>query len=99
MVGVSGFSSRLFNALNKGNINIIMISQASSEQSICIGINSDEAEFGQRNIDKEFEFEIAQKKVAPAKVETNLVNIAVVGENERPSKIGGKIFSSLGITI
>ena len=97
MVGVSGFSSRLFSALNKGNINIIMISQASSEQSICIGINSDEAEFAKKNIDKEFEFEISLNKVKPCLVENNLVNIAVVGEKMKDHQgISGKIFSSLG---
>ena len=97
MVGVSGFSSRLFSALNKGDINIIMISQASSEQSICIGINSNQAEFAKRNIDKEFEFEISLKKVKPCFVESNLVNIAVVGEKMKDHQgISGKIFSSLG---
>ena len=97
MVGVSGFSYRLFSALNKGNINIIMISQASSEQSICIGINSNEAEFAKKSIDKEFEFEISLKKVKPCFVENNLVNIAVVGEKMKDHQgISGKIFSSLG---
>lgn len=97
MVGIPGFSKRLFEALSENKINIIMITQASSEYSICLGIREGDAPLAKEVIDAQFAFEIAQKKVAPAKVETNLVNIAVVGDRMKDHQgISGKLFSTLG---
>ena len=44
MIGIPGFSKKLFEEISNNNINIIMITQASSEHSICIGIQKSEAE-------------------------------------------------------
>ncbi|MGB0393498.1 MAG: aspartate kinase, partial [Flavobacteriaceae bacterium] len=92
MVGIPGFSKRLFEALSENKINIIMITQASSEYSICLGIREGDAPLAKEVIDAQFAFEIAQKKVAPAKVETNLVNIAVVGDRMKDHQgVSGKL--------
>ncbi|NBS19488.1 MAG: aspartate kinase, partial [Flavobacteriia bacterium] len=80
MIGITGFSKRFFEALSDENINVIMITQASSEYSICIGVNEAEAERAKKAIDEKFAFEISIHKVAPAKIERHMVNIAVVGE-------------------
>ena len=40
MIGIPGFSKKLFEEISNNNINIIMITQASSEHSICIGIQN-----------------------------------------------------------
>jgi len=97
MVGIPGFSKRLFECLSNQHINIIMITQASSEHSICFGVKAEDASTAKKAIDQEFEFEISLSRVAPAKVELNMVNIAVVGERMKDHQgISGKLFSSLG---
>ena len=97
MIGITGFSKRFFEALSDKNINVIMITQASSEHSICIGVKEDEAMAAKKVIDDKFAFEISINKVAPAKIEKNMVNIAVVGEKMKDHQgISGKLFSSLG---
>jgi len=97
MVGIPGFSKRLFEVLSFSQINVIMITQASSEHSICIAVQTDEAKEAKKVIDEEFAFEISLNKVAPTKVEDELVNIAIVGDNMKSHQgISGKMFSTLG---
>lgn len=97
MIGITGFSKRLFEALSAAKINVIMITQASSEHSICIGVREEDAMAAKKAIDEKFAFEISIKKVLPAQVEKDMVNIAVVGEKMRDHQgISGKVFSSLG---
>ena len=97
MIGITGFSKRFFEALSDENINVIMITQASSEHSICIGVKEEEALVAKKVIDEKFAFEISINKVAPAIIEKNMVNIAVVGEKMKDHQgISGKLFSSLG---
>ena len=97
MIGIPGFSKRLFEALSEKNINIIMITQASSEHSICLGLMERDVDEAKEAIDEKFAFEISLNKVAPALIEKDMVNIAVVGDNMRNHQgISGKLFSSLG---
>lgn len=97
MIGIPGFSKRLFECLSLKKINIIMITQASSEHSICIGVRMEDAAEAKKAIDSQFEFEISLSRVDPAKVELNMTNIAVVGDNMKKHQgISGKLFSSLG---
>lgn len=98
MVGIPGFSKRLFEALSIENINVIMITQASSEHSICIGLRSEDAQRAKEIIDEEFAFEISLKKVDPALVENDMVNVAMVGDDMKNHQgISGKMFSTLGM--
>ncbi|MDG2396681.1 MAG: bifunctional aspartate kinase/homoserine dehydrogenase I [Flavobacteriaceae bacterium] len=97
MIGIPGISKRLFEVLSKKNINIIMITQASSEQSICIGVKTMDSDKAKNLIDQEFEFEISSQKIKPTILEKRLVNVAVIGDNMKNHQgISGKIFSSLG---
>lgn len=97
MVGIPGFSKRLFEVLSNENINVIMITQASSEHSICIGLRTEDALRAKAVIDEEFTFEISLRKVNPALVENNMVNIAMVGDHMKNHQgISGKMFSTLG---
>lgn len=97
MVGVSGSSKRLFEVLSHENINVIFITQASSEHSICIGILNSDAETAEIAINKAFEIEIAQNKIEPCIVENNLCIIALVGENMKNHQgLSGRMFSTLG---
>ena len=75
MIGISGFSERLFEALSAAKINVIMITQASSEHSICIGVREEDAMAAKKAIDEKFAFEISIKKVLPAQVEKDMVII------------------------
>ena len=97
MVGIPGFSKRLFETLSQEKINVIMITQASSEHSICLGIDDKEADNAKAAIDVVFENEIALGKIEPIIIETGLSIIALVGDNMKNHQgISGKMFSSLG---
>tara|TARA_R110000868_G_scaffold254496_5_gene511088 strand:- start:1753 stop:4197 length:2445 start_codon:yes stop_codon:yes gene_type:complete len=97
MIGIPGFSKRLFETLSQEKINIILITQASSEHSICLGIDEKEAENARTAIDTTFENEIALHKIDPIIVETGLSIIALVGDNMKNHQgISGKMFSTLG---
>lgn len=97
MVGIPGFSKRFFECLSEKKINIIMITQASSEHSICIGVKSEDALAAKKVVDENFAFEISLKKIEPAKIESNMTNIAIVGDRMKDHQgISGRFFSSLG---
>ena len=97
MIGVSGPSKRLFEVLSNKNINVIFITQASSEHSICIGILNSDADVAEDAINKAFEVEISQNKIDPCIVEKNLCIIALVGENMKNHQgLSGRMFSTLG---
>ena len=97
MVGVPGISKRLFGALAENNINVKFITQASSEHSICIAINTEESNLAKEAVDTEFEYEILQHKVNPLIIEDDLAIIALVGDNMKSHQgISGKMFSELG---
>ncbi|WP_278035799.1 bifunctional aspartate kinase/homoserine dehydrogenase I [Flavobacterium nitratireducens] len=97
MIGVSGSSKRLFEVLSQEGINVIFITQASSEHSICIGILNSDADVAESAINSAFEIEIAQNKIEPCIVEKNLCIIALVGENMKNHQgLSGRMFSTLG---
>ncbi len=97
MIGVAGSSKRLFEVLSQNSINVVFITQASSEHSICIGIQNQDAESAKVAIDKTFELEIAQNKIDPTIVEKDLCIVALVGENMKNHQgLSGKMFSTLG---
>ncbi|MDY8135809.1 bifunctional aspartate kinase/homoserine dehydrogenase I [Aquimarina sp. 2201CG5-10] len=97
MVGIPGFSKRLFEALFLENINVILITQASSEHSICLAVEASEAERAKNILDATFEYEIAKHKVDPVKIETEVAIVALVGDNMYHHQgLSGKMFSTLG---
>ena len=97
MVGIPGISKRLFEVLSQEKINIILITQASSEHSICFGIDANDAEKAKTAIDIAFENEISLKKINPVLVETNLSIIALIGDNMKSHQgISGRMFKTLG---
>jgi aspartokinase/homoserine dehydrogenase 1 len=97
MVGISGFAKRFFSALALGNINIILITQASSEHSITAAVNISDVEKSKKFLSQEFELEIYNQKIEDLIIEKELSIIAIVGENMRNQhNISGKFFSALG---
>ena len=97
MIGIPGFSKRLFEALLHHKINISLITQASSEHSICIAINNSDADKAKNAIDNEFSYEIEKRIVDPLIIEKDNAIIALVGDNMKSHQgISGKMFSTLG---
>jgi len=97
MVGIPGISKRLFEALSSEKISVSLITQASSEHSICFAISNNDADKAKQAIDKEFSYEIEQNKIDPLIVEENNAIIALVGDNMKSHQgISGKMFSALG---
>lgn len=97
MVGVAGISERIFRTLGRNNINIILITQASSEHSISFAVLPQFAIIAKESIDIEFKYEIRENQIDETIVENNLSIVAVVGENMKHTPgIAGKVFSSLG---
>lgn len=97
MVGIPGFSKRLFDALSRSQINVILITQSSSEHSICVAIEERLAEAARLAVDTEFEFEIAAGRIEPLKVETGFSILALVGDNmKQHTGVSGKMFMTLG---
>ncbi len=99
LIGVAGFASRLFGAVAQAGINVILISQASSEHSICFAIRPEDAELAREVVSREFEYEIHKGEVDQVQVDLDQSIIAVVGEGMRNCPgISGRIFSALGRT-
>jgi len=97
MVGVTGISMRLFGALAKKEINVILISQASSENSISFAIDSHFTEIAREAIAFEFEREITSGHISKLAYENELCIVAIVGENMKHSAgIAGKLFHTIG---
>jgi aspartokinase/homoserine dehydrogenase 1 len=97
MVGIPGFSKRLFEALSGRQINVILITQGSSEHSICVGV--DEANVGAAKavVDDAFSHEIDTGTVEPLIIETGLSIIALVGDHMKSHPgVSGKMFGALG---
>lgn len=97
MVGVPGFSGRLFSALARAEVNVILITQSSSEHSISVSISTVDIAKAVNAVDEEFEIDIHKKRVEPADIESDLSIIAIVGDNmKHKAGIGGKTLYSLG---
>ncbi len=97
MVGVPGIASRLFGALANRGVSVILISQASSEHSICFAVAPDDASEARTAVDEAFALERQAGLVRALVVETDLAVVAAVGEalRERPG-VAGTVFGALG---
>ncbi len=97
MVGKSGFSGRLFSLLAREQINVILITQSSSEHSITFAVQPGDTEKAKKLIEQEFELELLAKKLEHVVIEQNLAIIAIVGENMKQTPgVSGKLFHALG---
>lgn len=97
LIGIPGIAQRFFGALANETINISLITQASSEHSICIAINSMDVQTAVNAIHNEFQLEISQHSIQEVLVDNNNAIIALVGANMKNHQgISGKLFSTLG---
>lgn len=97
MIGIPGIAARIFGALARDGINIIMISQASSEHTICLGFRSAEAERALAALRRELALELETGRLEDFELVRDLVIISVIGENMRGTPgIAGRLFGALG---
>lgn len=97
LLGVVGASMRLFATLAREKINVILISQASSEHSICLAIENNYTRQAKTAIEKEFQYEIKNEEIDQVQIEADLSIVAVVGDGMKHSPgTSGRMFSALG---
>lgn len=97
LIGNSGFSGRLFSSLAKYGINIILITQASSEHSISFAVSPEDTEKTKDALAKEFEMELFAHRIDPPQIDENLCIIAIVGEKMKSTTgVSGTLFHALG---
>lgn len=97
MVGIPGVAERLFGALRAAGVNVVLISQASSEHSICLAIAESQAEAARRAVTQAFSHEIQSSQIENVQVTSDVSILAAVGDNMAHSPgISGRFFTALG---
>ncbi len=96
MIGVPGVSARIFSALARAQVNVMMISQASSEHNVCIIVPRKDCTAGVKSLRDEFSIDIAKKIIDDVSVREPVSIVAVVGEGMIGSKgIAGRTFDAV----
>ena len=96
MVGVPGTAERLFRALASHHVNVILISQASSEHTICFAVAKSDLAHARRAVGEEFRYELLSK-LTSLDERPNQTIVAIVGEGMRGAPgVSGKVFQALG---
>jgi len=96
MVGVPGIAERLFRSLASHNVNVILISQASSEHTICFAITTADAVAAKKAVHHEFHFEL-QSKLTSLDEKSHQTIVAIVGDGMKGTPgVSGKVFQALG---
>lgn len=97
MIGTPGIAARIFTALARARVNIMMISQASSEHSICLVFRQNEADKAREALQWELSQEIEARRIQNFDLMMDLAVVAIIGENMQGTPgISGRLFSSLG---
>lgn len=97
MVGIPGFSSRLFDTLSRNDINIILITQASSVHTMCIAVSAADADKAKKAADATFAYEISLGKLNPLKIEQGFSIVCLVGDDIlNQSGSTGRMLEALG---
>lgn len=97
MLGVPGIAARLFSAVARSKTSIVMISQASSEQSICFVVPFAARQIVKQALEEEFRQEIARRDIDRISASDDCAIVTVVGAGMRSTPgIAGKVFSAIG---
>ncbi|MDO4229910.1 MAG: bifunctional aspartate kinase/homoserine dehydrogenase I [Capnocytophaga sp.] len=97
LAGTKGSARRVFQSLEQAGVNIILISQSCSEQSICFAIKSVDASAAKVALENQFEKEIEKGHINPIDVTHNHVILALIGDNmKHQAGLSGKVFGALG---
>jgi aspartokinase/homoserine dehydrogenase 1 len=97
MIGMAGIGHRLFSALAAGKVNVLLVTQASSEYSVCMAVLPEVALKAKQLIEEELRHEIRDRQIEPVVIEDALSIVAIVGENMRKTTgIAARMFRALG---
>ena len=97
MVGVPGIAARTFSAIASKNINISLITQSSSEHSICFTVNNEDSLKAMVSLEEAFQTELSNGSINPIKIERNQSIVAAIGENMRYQPgVAARTFNALG---
>src|SRR5438034_962332 len=96
MLGVPGIAARTFAAVHQEGISVSLITQASSEHSICFSVPEESAQRARRSLEQTFQREIARQEIDGVEARTGLATLVVVGLGmaETPG-IAARVFSAL----
>ncbi len=98
MVGVPGIAMRVFKALSDAKINVLIITQSSSEHTISLGVSDRDCALAVERLDAEFETEIGNGKMHPTMSEAGLSIVAIVGDKMRETAgVSGMALRQLGL--
>jgi aspartokinase/homoserine dehydrogenase 1 len=97
MIGVPGTAHRLFGALREEGISVILISQGSSEHSICFAVPQAEAERAERVVIRAFDPELREGQIQSVEVDHGCSILAIVGDGMAGAHgVAAKLFQALG---
>lgn len=97
MVGMLGVAARILSAIARAGVNVLMISQASSEHTICLVFRSQDVAAATAELERELAPELASREIEPLDVQEDMEIVAVIGEGMRGrSGVSGRLFNSLG---
>jgi aspartokinase/homoserine dehydrogenase 1 len=97
MIGMPGIAAKILGEIAKDEIDVIMISQASSEHSICLAFKAEDAKKAFENLKRTLADEISNKRIQNLELKKELMIVAVIGENMRGALgMSGRLFSALG---
>ncbi len=97
MIGVAGIAGRLFSALAKNKVNIILITQASSEHSITFAVKPVDAKNAKQAIEEAFEYELKAGLLDEIELQYDLSIVAVIGSKmKHTTGLSGRLFKALG---
>ncbi len=97
MLGITGVAARIFSAVARAGANILLISQASSEQSVCLAVPRAEAAGAVAELRKELASEFSAHDVEHIEVQDPVVIVALVGSGMRGTPgIAGRLFGAMG---
>ncbi len=97
MMGVTGIAARTFGTVARLRANVLMISQSSSEQSICFVVPDAEAVGVVSGLNQEFERELARHYIEKIDSQSDIVIVAVVGSGMKGTPgIAARVFNALG---
>lgn len=97
MVDVPGFSYRLFRILSENDISVILITQASSVNTMCVAVSEKDADKAKVAVDEGFAYEISLGRLNPLKVEKGYSIVCLVGDDIYSQKgTTGRMMAALG---
>lgn len=97
MVGVAGVAARVFTALAQHKINVILITQGSSEHNITFAVRQQDSAKAKKVVEKTFSLELQLGLIEPVSVHQHLAILAIIGENMKNTPgVSGRLFQSLG---